>query len=153
MIPLGRSVHVIPIDSTVLQQHSTEWRRCIGCLKLQISFRKRATNFRALLRRMTYKDKASYVSTLPCRSVHVICIDSTVLQQHSSVEPAWCYANMHKTCCSASACCSAGCSVAVQVAVHVAVHVTHTDFTVLQQHSSVGQIGLCMSFTDSTVLQ
>jgi len=35
-------------------------RRCIGCLKLQVSFRKRATNFRALLRKMTYKDKASY---------------------------------------------------------------------------------------------
>ena len=34
-------------------------RRCIGRLKLQISFRKRATNYRALLRNMTYKDEAS----------------------------------------------------------------------------------------------
>jgi len=31
------------------------WRKCIGCLKLQVSFRKRATNFRAVLRKMTSK--------------------------------------------------------------------------------------------------
>jgi len=30
---------------------ATEWRRCIGCLKLQVMFRKRATNYRALLRK------------------------------------------------------------------------------------------------------
>jgi len=35
----------------------TGWRRC---LKLQVSFRKRARNYRALLQKMTYKDKASY---------------------------------------------------------------------------------------------
>jgi len=28
-------------------------RRCIGCLRLQVSFRKRATNYRALLQKMT----------------------------------------------------------------------------------------------------
>ena len=38
----------------------TRWRRPIGCLKLQVSFRKIATSYRALLRKMTYKDKASY---------------------------------------------------------------------------------------------
>jgi len=32
---------------------STMWRRCIGCLKLQVSFRKRAFNYRALCRKMT----------------------------------------------------------------------------------------------------
>ena len=32
---------------------STGWRRPIGCLKLQVIFRKRATNYRALLREMT----------------------------------------------------------------------------------------------------
>jgi len=42
---------------------NTEWRRCIGCLKLQVIFRKRATNFRDLLRKMTYKDKAFYGSS------------------------------------------------------------------------------------------
>ena len=41
---------------------STVWRRYIVCLKLQVSFRKRATNYRALLWEMTYRDKASYGS-------------------------------------------------------------------------------------------
>ena len=44
----------------------TGWRRPIGCLKLQVIFRKRATNDRALLRKMTCKDKASYESSPPC---------------------------------------------------------------------------------------
>jgi len=38
----------------------TGWRRLIGCLKLQVIFRKRATNYWALLRKMTFKDQASY---------------------------------------------------------------------------------------------
>jgi len=33
---------------------------------LQVIFRKRATSYRALLRKMTYEDKASYDSTPPC---------------------------------------------------------------------------------------
>jgi len=33
---------------------SIGWRRLIGCLQLQVKFRKRATNYRALLRKMTY---------------------------------------------------------------------------------------------------
>ena len=41
-------------------------RRLIGCLKLQVICRKRATNYRALLRKMTYEDKASCGSWLPC---------------------------------------------------------------------------------------
>jgi len=48
-----------------LQNHLTGRRRPIGCLKLQVIFRKRATNHRALLRKMTYTDKASYFSTPP----------------------------------------------------------------------------------------
>ena len=44
----------------------TGWWRPIGCLELQLIFRKRATNCRALLRKMTYKDKASYGSSPPC---------------------------------------------------------------------------------------
>ena len=44
---------------------STGWRRCIGCLNLQVSLCKRATNYRALLRKMTYEDKASYVFPPP----------------------------------------------------------------------------------------
>jgi len=45
---------------------ATEWRIPIRCLKLQVLFRKRATNCRALLRKTTYKDKASYGSSPPC---------------------------------------------------------------------------------------
>ena len=45
---------------------STGWRRLMGCLKLQVLFRKRATNHRALLLKMTYKDKAPDDSTTPC---------------------------------------------------------------------------------------
>ena len=40
--------------------------RPIGCLKLQVMFCKRATNYRALLRKMTCQDKASYDSAPPC---------------------------------------------------------------------------------------
>ena len=35
-------------------------------MKLQVSFRKRATNYRPLLRKMTYNDKASYRSSPLC---------------------------------------------------------------------------------------
>jgi len=45
----------------------TGWRRLIGSPKLQISFHKRATKYRSLLREMTYKDKGSYESSPPCR--------------------------------------------------------------------------------------
>jgi len=48
----------------------TGWRRLIGCLKLQVIFRKRATNYRALLREKTYKDKASCDSTPPCTDTY-----------------------------------------------------------------------------------
>jgi len=45
----------------------TGWRRLIGSPKLQIIFHKRATQYRSLLRKMTYKDKGSYESSPPCR--------------------------------------------------------------------------------------
>ena len=45
---------------------ATGWRRLIGSPKLQIIFHKRATNYRALLRKMTYKDKGSHESSPPC---------------------------------------------------------------------------------------
>ena len=44
----------------------TGWPRPVGCLKLQVIVCKRATKYRALLRKMTYKDKASYGSLPPC---------------------------------------------------------------------------------------
>ena len=39
--------------------------RPIGCLKLQVIFRKRASNYRALLQKMTYTDMASNGSSPP----------------------------------------------------------------------------------------
>jgi len=39
-----------------------------SCFKLQVIWRKRATKYRALSRKMTYKDKASYESSPPCTS-------------------------------------------------------------------------------------
>jgi len=45
------------------------WNYSIGCLKLQAILHKRATNYRALLRKMTYK----YVYDLVCV---VLCIES-----------------------------------------------------------------------------
>ena len=44
----------------------TGWRRLIGSPKLQIIFHERATKYRSLLRKMTYKDKGSYESSPPC---------------------------------------------------------------------------------------
>ena len=44
----------------------TRWRRYIRCLKLRVSFRRRTTNYRALLRKETYNDQASYASSPPC---------------------------------------------------------------------------------------
>ena len=45
------------------------WQNLIGCLKLQVFFRKRATNYRALLQKMTYTDKASCDSRPPSISI------------------------------------------------------------------------------------
>ena len=42
----------------VITQPHTGWRRPIKCLKLQVIFRKRATNYMALLRIMIYNDEA-----------------------------------------------------------------------------------------------
>jgi len=44
----------------------TGWRRLIGSPKLQIIFPKRATEYRSLVRKMTYEDKGSYESSPPC---------------------------------------------------------------------------------------
>jgi len=51
------------------QSFSTGWRRLIGSPKLQIIFHKRATKYRSLLQKMTYKDKGSYESSPPCTLV------------------------------------------------------------------------------------
>ena len=53
-------------ETVPVERQTTEWRRVIGCLKLQVIFCKRATEYRALWRKMTCRDKASYDSTPPC---------------------------------------------------------------------------------------
>jgi len=50
----------------------TGWRTSIGCLKLQVIFCKRATNYRALLRKVTYKDKAPCDVTLVTWSINIV---------------------------------------------------------------------------------
>ena len=60
---------------------STGWPRPIGCLQFQVIFRKRATNYRALLREMTYKDKAACGSSLPCTT------DPTFVKFHTKPSP------------------------------------------------------------------
>jgi len=50
----------------------TGWQRLVGSPKLQIIFHKRATKYRSLLRKMTYKDKLSYESSPPCRKMRKV---------------------------------------------------------------------------------
>jgi len=52
--------------SKYISQFGTGRRRLIGCLKLQVTSCKRATNYRALLRKMTDEDKTSYGSSPLC---------------------------------------------------------------------------------------
>jgi len=70
---------------------------------LQVSFHKTATNFRALLRKMTYKEKASYDATPTCtiacmrgtsRRIHLLVSfakepykRNDILQKRSTVRP------------------------------------------------------------------
>jgi len=58
----------VPTDSYI--HTHTGWRRLVGFPKLQIIFHKRATKYRSLLRKMTYKDKGSYESSPPCMHTH-----------------------------------------------------------------------------------
>jgi len=61
----------------------TGWQNPIGCLKLQVMFRKRATIYGALLRKMTCKDKASYGSSPPCTYLHPFDSKGTVCVRES----------------------------------------------------------------------
>ena len=64
----SRTIHVTISTST----HNTGWRRLIRSPNLQIIFHKRATTYRSLLWKMTYKDKASYESSPPCTHNQII---------------------------------------------------------------------------------
>ena len=45
---------------------STGWRRLIESPNLHVIFHKRATEYKSLLQKMTYKDKGSHESWPPC---------------------------------------------------------------------------------------
>ena len=60
------AAHSNTLHTRLTHDDPTGWRRLIGCLKLQVIFRKRATNYRALSRKITYEDTASYGSLPPC---------------------------------------------------------------------------------------
>ena len=55
---------------------------CTSCIYVAISFRQRATTYRAFLQKMTYEDKASYDSSPPCTA---ICIWSVIRSHIFSV--------------------------------------------------------------------
>ena len=59
------TVAKVTASPTAREHATTGWRRPIGCLISRITFLKRATNYRALLRKMACKDKASYESSPP----------------------------------------------------------------------------------------
>jgi len=64
-----------------------EWRNPIGCLKLQVIVRKRATSYRALLRKMTYKDKASFESLSLCMYTRTPRRNPVLYRSFSAKEP------------------------------------------------------------------
>jgi len=90
------STRVILMILFVVCACNTGWRRPIGCLKLQVTFRNRATNYRALLRKMTYKDKASYGSWPPCikvcaiSSIHNKCVCNFKYIMYAHRIHTWC---------------------------------------------------------------
>jgi len=57
--------------------------KCNESLNLLASFLKRATNDRALLRKITYKDQASYASSPPCS----LCIHTRKTHTHAQTSP------------------------------------------------------------------
>ena len=64
------------VVSICVAVRGTGWRRLIGCLKLQVIFCKRATNFKALLRKMTYKDEASYGISPLCNVLRCLLVNT-----------------------------------------------------------------------------
>jgi len=102
-------------------------RRPIGCHELQVIFRKRATNYRALLRNMTCKDKASYDYMPPCNGSSPTCTLLTSysdkktphLSGHSKARDIHFCDEMQcvAVCCSVLQCVAVCCSVLQCVAV------------------------------------
>ena len=72
LITLPMPTHTcVPWHYSKAHMRDTGWSRPIGCLKLQVMFLKRATKHRALLRKINFKDEASYGSSPPCTLLHI----------------------------------------------------------------------------------
>ena len=65
--------------------HNTRWPRPIKCLNLQVIFRQRANNCRALLWKMTCKDKACYGSSPPC-TLYTTYVVSYQRERHNGID-------------------------------------------------------------------
>ena len=93
-------------------EYDAGWRRHIGCLKSRGIFRKRATNNRALLRKTTCKDKASYGSSPPCTSHNIsYLIESCHILKESCLQiegVMQCTSEMKKSCHTLKESCDAG---------------------------------------------
>ena len=88
--PVHLEIHRIPSVARLLYWSLVSHYRCIGCLKLHMTFDERATKHRALLRKMTYKDKASYGSLPPCAmqdNAHTHTHTYTHTQRHAHTHP------------------------------------------------------------------
>ena len=89
--------HPIHIMCHNILRFNTGWRRLIGCLKLQVIFRKRATNYGALLRKMTYKDKAfrGYCTFDPNRHNGLCCSELQCVFPASNLSSKPCQMAQH----------------------------------------------------------
>jgi len=81
---------------------TTGWQRCIRHFKLQVSFCKIATGYRALLRKITCKDKAPrgssphiYTHTHKHKHTHTHAYPHTALHKHSSATNSNAYTCAH----------------------------------------------------------
>ena len=101
---MNQSCHTCEPFISYICKRSTRWRRPIGYLKLQVIFRKRATNHRALLRKMTYEHRASSVTTPPCKTrththasththTHTHTHASTHTHTHTQLKNCFCFEN------------------------------------------------------------
>jgi len=75
----AKILHQTPIWVDGYTLSGTGWRRPIECLKLQVIFRKRATNYRALLQKTICEDQVPYDSTPPCSASNTHVSDSSSL--------------------------------------------------------------------------
>ena len=83
---IGSAKETYTYRITVSTENAAGWRRLIGCPKLQIIFYKRATKYRSLLRKMTYKDKGSYESSPPCTSPKITLHVSSPSRKRKSLQ-------------------------------------------------------------------